>query len=269
MNVLFKPKEKVAQQVIMIPTKVIIPNKSQPRTEFNENALKSLSDSIKENGILQPIIVRKNGALYEIISGERRFRAAKLSGFSEVPCIVKDVDEEQSAVLALVENIQRKDLSYFEEAVALEKLIYVYGLTQEQAAKRLGKAQSTIANKLRLLRFSEYERQLLTDGALSERQARALVRIDNEKTRKHALETVINRKMNIEQTESYVNKLLSTTAKKRKKNSGIEITPPPRLYLNSLNALIKRIRDDKIPCELSEQKSENFYEYTIRFPINI
>lgn len=269
MNGLFKQKEKVAGQVLMLNVSTIVPNKSQPRKEFNEEALKSLSESVRENGILQPIIVRKSGVLYEIISGERRFRAAKLAGMREVPCIVKDVDEEKSAVLALIENIQRKDLSYFEEAMAIEKLINVYGLTQEQTATRLGKAQSTIANKLRLLRFSDSERRLLLTGGLSERQARTIVRIDDDLTRTKAIEFVISKRLNIEQTEDYIENLLNNSPKKqRRKHAKVICSVPAKLYLNSLNELINRIKKDKVPCELHESKSENFYEYTIRFPIN-
>ncbi len=171
----FKQKEKIAGQVVMLELNELTPNKSQPRRQFSEEQLLSLSQSIKENGIIQPICVRKKGAVYEIISGERRMRAAKLAGLNEVPCIVMSVDDEQSAVLALIENIQRKDLSYFEEALAIEKLISFYGLTQESAAARLGKAQSTIANKLRLLKFSDTERRMLIMGNLNERQDRKSV----------------------------------------------------------------------------------------------
>ena len=179
-----------------------------------------------------------------------------------------NVDEEQSAVLALIENIQRKDLSYFEEALAIEKLIDFYGMTQEAAAERLGKAQSTIANKL--LRFTDAEKRLLVTGNLSERQARAIVRIDNANLRRTAIETVVSRHLNIEQTEELVNKLLEGASQKEKRRtkSSLRFAAPPKLYMNSLNALIKRIREDKIPCELFTGKSEKFYEYTIRFPIN-
>lgn len=270
MSGLFRQKEKVAGQVIMAQVGLVIPNKSQPRQEFDESALISLSQSVRENGILQPIIVRRRGALYEIISGERRFRAAKLAGMREVPCIVKDVDEESSAVLALIENIQRRDLSYFEEAAAIEKLLSVYGLTQEQAAARLGKAQSTIANKLRLLRFSESERRLLITGGLSERQARALVRIGDDNARSRAIDTVVSKRLGIEQTEELVDGILSGIPKKRQKSKAqVMCKPPAWLYQNSLKSLIKRIKDDNIPCELSERQSEGFYEYTLRFPINI
>ncbi len=266
----FKQKEKIAGQVVMLELNELTPNKSQPRRQFSEEQLLSLSQSIKENGIIQPICVRKKGAVYEIISGERRMRAAKLAGLNEVPCIVMSVDDEQSAVLALIENIQRKDLSYFEEALAIEKLISFYGLTQESAAARLGKAQSTIANKLRLLKLSDTERRMLIMGNLNERQARALVRIENVELRLGAIEKVITKSLNLSQTEELVNQVLNGVPKHEKKQrKRLSITAPPRLYMNSLNALLKRIKDDKIPCELSTEKSERYYEYTIKFPINI
>ena len=258
MKGLFKEKEKVAGKVVMIDISLISANRSQPRSEFSEEALLSLARSISENGILQPVCVRKVGAIYEIISGERRTRAAKIAGLTEIPCIVMNVDDEQSAVLALIENIQRKDLSYFEEALAIEKLINYYGMTQETAAERLGKAQSTIANKLRLLRFTDGEKRLLIAGNLSERQARALIRI-------------VSRHLNIEQTEDFVGKMLDGLPSKEKRASKSlkHFAAPPRIYMNSLNALIKRIREDRIPCELFTEKSENYYEYTIKFPVNI
>lgn len=267
MGTLFKPKEKSAAQIVMLSTAQLVPNKAQPRREFSEEALLSLANSIRENGILQPICVRKNGAVYEIISGERRTRAAKLAGLCEVPCIVMSVDEEQSAVLALIENIQRKDLSYFEEALGIEKLISYYGLTQEEAARRLGKAQSTVANKLRLLRFSDAERRLLLMDNLSERQARAIIRIDDAKTRIDVIERTITKGLNLEQTEALVSQILESSAKPPRKHAQFNIKAPSRLYMNSLNALLKRIKDDKIPCDVKAGRSEEYYEYTIRFPI--
>lgn len=270
MNGLFKTKEKECGKVVMLDIGILQPNKSQPRTEFNDAAIKSLAESIKENGILQPICVRKNGALYEIISGERRVRAAKLVGMWEVPCIIMSVDDEQSAVLALIENIQRKDLSYFEEALAIEKLISVYGLTQESAAARLGKAQSTIANKLRLLRFTDAERALLINGNLSERQARSLIRIPDPQLRRNTLERVVAGNLNLEQTEKLVNDILEgkqpmrSSQKKKQKNP---FPTPPRLYMNTINQLIKRMKESNIPCEAITNKSDKYYEYIIKFPI--
>ena len=209
MTGLFKNREKQIQRVVSVDVGLIVPNRSQPRGEFDEKELASLAESIRENGILQPINVRRCGVNYEIVSGERRLRAAKICGLSEVPCIVIEADDERSAVLALIENIQRRDLSYFEEAMAIEKLISYYGLTQEEAAARLGKAQSTIANKLRLLKFTDSERGLLVRGNISERQARALIRIEDQKLRVHALGEVIINRLNIEQTEKLIDEMLN------------------------------------------------------------
>lgn len=269
MSTFFKPKDKITGQIVMLSISEIIPNKAQPRREFSEEELLQLARSIAENGILQPICVRRSGAVYEIISGERRTRAAKLAGLAEVPCIVMSVDDEQSAVLALIENIQRKDLSYFEEALGIEKLITYYGLTQEEAAKRLGKAQSTIANKLRLLRFGDSERRLLLMGNLSERQARAIIRVDNAATRLWLIERVVSKGLNLEQTERLVEETLGKENASQKRRAKLDLKAPARLYMNSLNQLLKRIREDKIPCEVSAEKSDFYYEYTIKFPINI
>ncbi len=264
---LINTKETVAE-VVNIELSLLVPNKAQPRREFSGEALKSLSESIRENGIIQPICVRKAGGLYEIISGERRCRAARLAGLVKVPCIVMEVGDEQAAVLALIENIQRKDLSYFEEAAAIEKLISVYGLTQEEAAARLGKAQSTIANKLRLLRFSDAERRILLTGNLSERQARAIVRITDDEARRAVIDKVVRSRLNLDRTEALVEQTLAEIAKPApRKKATLIISPHSRLYINSLNALLKRIKTDNIPCEMSTEKNDEYYEYTIRFPI--
>ena len=269
MGTLFKQKDKINGQIVMIDVSLIVPNKAQPRKEFSEDALFSLSNSIRENGILQPICVRKSGAVYEIISGERRTRAAKLAGLSEVPCIVMSVDEEQSAVLALIENIQRKDLSYFEEALGIEKLISYYGLTQEGAEKRVGTENYTQDTKLSFLCFKHSERQHLLMGNLSERQARAIIRIDDVQLRKNIIEKVVSKSLNLEQTENLVEQTIGTDSKKEKKRSCFNLKAPARLYMNSLNTLLKRIKTDNIPCDVKTEKSDKFYEYTIRFPISI
>lgn len=275
MTGIFKSKEKTVGRVVALETGLLIPNKSQPRVDFNENELAALADSIRENGILQPINVRKCGVNYEIVSGERRFRAAKLCGLEEVPCIVIDADDEKSAVLALIENIQRRDLSYFEEALAIERLIKFYGLTQEDAAARLGKAQSTIANKLRLLKFSDAERNLLIKGNVTERQARALVRIDDEKLRIHAMGEMIINKLNIEQTEDMVEGILHGVIPKKREEQEQTATkkpaarrnfrfPLPRLYINSINKIVKNMKEANIDCETIMNRVGDCYEYTIK-----
>lgn len=275
MTGLFKNKEKTVGKVVALDVGLIIPNRSQPRVTFDENELAALSASIRENGILQPINVRRCGVNYEIISGERRFRAAKICGLEEVPCIVIDADDERSAVLALIENIQRRDLSYFEEALAIERLIKFYGLTQEEAASRLGKAQSTIANKLRLLKFSDAERGLLIKGNVTERQARALVRIDDQKLRIHAMGEMIINKLNIEQTESMVEGILhgiipkkreeEPESSEKKQNSRKNFHfPLPRLYINSINKIVKNMKEANIECETVMNHVGDCYEYTIK-----
>lgn len=268
MTGLFKNKEKQVQRVVLIETSLIIPNRSQPRVTFSDEELSSLADSISENGILQPINVRKCGVNYEIVSGERRLRAAKLCGLESVPCIIIDVDDEKSAVLALIENIQRRDLSYFEEAVAIEKLISYYGLTQEEAASRLGKAQSTIANKLRLLKFTDAERNLLIKGNISERQARALIRLDDPKMRVRALGQIIMDRLNIEQSEKLVETMLSdktSEVQKKKPQTPRKILfPVPRLYINSINKIVKTMKEANIDCETVTNRVGEYYEYTIK-----
>ena len=268
MTGLFKNKEKQVQRVVLIQTSLIIPNRSQPRVTFSDEELSSLADSIRENGILQLINVRKCGVNYEIVSGERRLRAAKLCGFESVPCIIIDVDDEKSAVLALIENIQRRDLSYFEEAVAIEKLISYYGLTQEEAASRLGKAQSTIANKLRLLKFTDAERNLLIKGNISERQARALIRLDDSKMRVRALGQIIMDRLNIEQSEKLVETMLSdktSEVQKKKPQTPRKILfPVPRLYINSINKIVKTMKEANIDCETVTNRVGEYYEYTIK-----
>lgn len=269
MTGLFKSKEKQVQRVVLIETALIVPNRSQPRTVFSDEELASLADSIRENGILQPINVRKCGVNYEIVSGERRLRAAKICGLESVPCIIIEADDEKSAVLALIENIQRRDLSYFEEALAIEKLISYYGLTQEEAANRLGKAQSTIANKLRLLKFSDAERNLLIKGNITERQARALIRLDDQKLRIRALGEIIMNHLGIEQTEQLVDSMLcndkcETVTAKKKTNSKKFLFPVPRLYINSINKIVKNMKEANINCETVTNRVGDCFEYTIK-----
>ncbi len=270
MTNIFKTREKQVQRVVMLPIESIVPNRSQPRKHFDESSIYSLSQSIKENGVIQPVCVRKNGVLYEIISGERRCRASKLAGLAEVPCIIMDVDDEKSAVLALIENIQRSDLSFFEEALAINELITVYGLTQQEAAKRLGKAQSTVANKLRLLRFTDAERNMLAGNNISERQARALIRIDDPATRIRILSEVIRRDLNLEQTERIVNNAIAEVPTKQVRGrKSIFNIPVPKIYINSINKIVNRMKSENILCETITNRNGNYFEYTIKIPVTV
>ena len=209
-----KEREKEENKVLQLPVSEIVPNPHQPRTEFDYSDITSLAESICQNGILQPLSVRKVDKGYELIAGERRLRAAKLVKLKYVPCIVLNISERTSAILALVENIQRQDLSFFDEANAIEKLISYYGMTQEDAAIKLGKAQSTIANKLRILKLSDEEKELIIKFNLTERHARAMLRLANKEERMIILEKVIKYNLNVERTEQAIDEYIGKAKEK-------------------------------------------------------
>ncbi|HNX64504.1 MAG TPA: ParB/RepB/Spo0J family partition protein [Oscillospiraceae bacterium] len=260
-------KEKVLNKVVQIDVEEIVPNPHQPRRCFDDNELEFLAESIKQNGILQPLTVRRSNNTYELISGERRLRASKIAGLSSVPCIIIDVTERNSAVLALVENIQRQDLSFFDEAYAIEKLIDFYGMTQEDAAIRLGKAQSTIANKLRLLRLSEAEMQLINDGNLTERHARALLKVIDKDLRLNVIERIIKFNLNVERTEALIEQLLETQKDREslKRRSGA--FKDVRLFVNTINKAIETMRAAGINADSTKSESNGYIEYVVRIPV--
>ena len=258
---------KSENRISEIPIIKIRPNKSQPRKQFNEIELKALSQSITENGILQPLIVRKISLTeFEIVAGERRLRAAALAGQKKVPCIVVKCSDKESAVYALLENLQRADLGMFEEARGISRLIRRYGLTQEQAAEKLGKTQSTIANKLRLLRLSSEEQEWIENTGLSERHARALLRLDDENTRREALSRVITDGLNVAQTEALVNILIQSTPKKQSKGKSKAVIKDLRIFVNTINKAVDTMRLAGIDAETHKSDNDNFIEYTIRIP---
>lgn len=202
--------EFLSTRVQYIPLGRIRPNPQQPRRSFDEEDLAELAASIRSCGILQPLTVRRAGEGYELVAGERRLRAARIAGLREVPCLVAQVGEEDSALLALMENLQRRDLDCWEEAQAIARLISRYGLSQEEAARRLGRAQPTVANKLRLLRLPEDVRALLRENGLTERHARALLRLQDPEVQRRAAGDMVRRGMNVAQAEAYVEKLLQS-----------------------------------------------------------
>ena len=259
-------KGRLSRRVLYLPADALRPNPRQPRQDFDEKSLRELSESIRRYGILQPLTVRSTAEGYELIAGERRLRAAKLAGLREVPCLLARSSEEESALLALIENLQRRDLHYFEEAEAIAQLIEAYGLSQEQAAERLGKSQSAVANKLRLLRLSPPCVRLLRENGLSERHARALLRLADEEDRLHALRTIIARGCNVAQSERYIEQLLAARQK----------TPPPRLptyvikdvriFLNTIRRSIDVMQRAGVQADVQRQDSEEDILLTIRIP---
>lgn len=194
------------KEVVRIRLDKIIPNKSQPRLDFYDDSIKGLAQSIKRNGLLQPITVRKNGNKFELIAGERRYRACLYNKDKDIEAIILDKDDDESAKLALIENLQREDLNSIEQALAMKKIMKSENLTQQQLAQRLGYRQSTVANKLRLLKLPDNIKQALNQGLISERHARALLNVEQDKL-EDVFQTILNRKYNVSKTEEYIKEL--------------------------------------------------------------
>lgn len=245
---------------------MILPNPSQPRRDFPEDELYQLADSIRRYGILQPLTVRrrhgKSGMCYELIAGERRLRAAVIAGLARVPCRVLSISEEQSAELAIIENIQRRDLTPFEEAAAISLLRRQYGVTQEELGERLSVSQSYIANKLRLLRLSEDEQQDLLAAGLTERHARALLRLEDKKKRRTALNHVIAKSLNVAQTERYIEELLAREGGGKRQSIKGSIADL-RLFYNSLNRALHIMRGAGMQTNCEKKETEDGVELTI------
>ncbi|MFA9379485.1 MAG: ParB/RepB/Spo0J family partition protein [Acetanaerobacterium sp.] len=258
-------REKTINRVIEVPVENILPNPAQPRKGMRQEELQSLAVSIKENGVLQPLTVRRiRESVFELIAGERRLRAAMLAGFAVVPCVVVDATAQQSAIFSVLENLQRKDLTFFEEALAYHSLIHDWDITQEQAARRLGKAQSTIANKLRLLRLSEQEQKAILAGGLTERHARALLKLEDEAARAKVLEVVIARKLNVDKTEEYINKLSSHTPKQRQDK--VIVVKDVRLFINTVNRAVNIMQKAGVDAQARQVERDEYIEYIVTIP---
>ncbi len=260
--------ETAVNKVVEIPISAIVPNPAQPRVVFDEYELSRLAVSIQQNGILQPLTVRRleNGLNYELIAGERRLRACKLLNMSVVPCIVVSASVKDSAVLAVLENLQRQDLSFMEEAYAIKNLIDYYGLTQEETAARLGTAQSTIANKLRLLKLSDEEKALVVKYKLTERQARALLRLDSVK-RPDAILYIGSNQLNTAQTDAYIDGIVKGAAQHKPKVRQNWTYRAVNLYINTFNRTIDAMKEAGINCETVKNRTEDFVEYVVRIPL--
>ena len=241
----------------------IRPNPSQPRRVFDPAGLQELAASIRQYGVLQPLTVRRLPDGLELVAGERRLRAARLAGLREVPCIFVAVDEVQSGMLALVENLQRRDLDYIEEAEGLARLMRLYGLSQEQAAAQVGKSQSAVANKLRLLKHPPQVLDALRENHLSERHARALLRLPVER-RLEAIGVIVARSMTVSQTEQYIDSLLA--AKEPAARPPKFVFRDVRMFLNTLNRNLELIRSAGITCDCGREETDREIVLTIRLP---
>lgn len=258
-------KIRPESKILSVSQSDILPNPNQPRKRFDYDELEGLAQSIRANGILQPLIVRalENGQ-YELVAGERRLRAARLIGMTKIPCIVSEISESDSAVFAVLENLQRQDLDYFEEAEALATLISDYHISQDELAKKLGKAQSTLSNKLRLLRLSDEMRYKITRAGLSERHARALLTIDDEVQRARALAIIIDRHLNVSESETLIEQMQrkNETPKKQMLRGFKDI----RIFINTLNNAVDTIRRAGIDADSVKTETDEYVEYIVRIP---
>lgn len=262
----FDRKKAKSRRLAEISVDALRAGAHQPRRMFANEELESLAASIRENGILQPLLVRRCSGGYEVVAGERRLRAAKLAGLNTVPCMVVEMEEKDAAVCSLLENLQRQDLSCFEEAEGIARLIMEFGMTQTQAAERLGKQQSTIANKLRLLRFSPQERSLIARYQLSERHARALLRLEDGAARMQLLREIGEKELTVAKTEARVEQLLNGQRKGKAAPHTIIIVKDVRIFFNTVAHALDLMRRSGIDASEEQNETDDCIEYVIRIP---
>ena len=246
-------------RVVFLPARAIRPNPAQPRQVFKEEALEELADSIRQHGILQPLSVRRGAVGYELIAGERRLRAAQMAGLTEIPCIVMNMDEQESSIAAMIENLQRQDLDFVEEAMGISRLMSLCNMSQEQAARYLGKSQSAIANKLRILRHSPQVLEAMRHGNLTERHARALLKLGDEGEKLRAIAVIARLGMSVARTEKYIDELRTDPMEKTK---GINIGA----FLNSLSQSLQKIQSCGISAISERRETDREIVLTITIP---
>ncbi|EFI85113.1 nucleoid occlusion protein [Listeria grayi] len=257
------------QRVEDLPMDKIFPNQFQPRTVFNEDKIAELAQTIEEHGIIQPIVVRKmDPDYYEIIAGERRFRAALSLEMETIPAVVQEMDDEEVAAIALIENLQREQLTPIEEAKAYRNLLDIQDVTQELLATRLGKSQSAIANKLRLLKLPEEIQAAVLDKQISERHARSLLVLETEEQQLEILKEVLANHWNVKQTETRIQELITKkeTKPKKTKPKHQSISRDIRIALNTIKQSVTMVKDNGMELDVEEEESDDFYRITIQIP---
>ncbi len=260
-----RPKYKADERkLILVPVADILPNPDQPRREFAYDKLLELAQSINENGLLHPISITLRDNKPVLVAGERRLRAAKMVGMKEIPCLVVRAPGAKSALMALVENLQREDMNAFEEAEGIQRLIHVYGLTQDEAAHRLGCAQSTVANKLRLLKLDPEQREQILRNGLTERHARILLRLEDGELRQTALERMIAGRLTVAQAERLADELLEGRSKARRRPT--PLIRDVRLFINTVNHALDTMRRSGIPAQAEKSETPEYIQYVVRIP---
>lgn len=256
--------KKVYEEIQEIPIVNITPNRYQPRTVFDDARIDELALTIRTHGLIQPIVVRQyEDDKYEIIAGERRFRAATKLGWEKVPAIIKNLNDTETASVALIENLQREELTAIEEAVAYQKLIELHNLTQEALAQRLGKGQSTIANKLRLLKLPEEIKSALLEKSITERHARALIPLKNEELQLKVLQEIVEKQLNVKQTEERIAKLLEEAKPKRKAKQKA-VSRDTRIAMNTIRQSLQMVTESGLNVNSEEEEFDEYYQITIK-----
>lgn len=258
--------------IVYLRTDELTPNPVQPRKRFDDESLEELSGSIKSYGILNPLTVRLRCGKYELVAGERRLRAAKLAGLEEVPCILIDVNMEDASLIALVENLQRRDLDFIEEALGISQLIRMFGMSQEEAARRIGKSQSAVANKLRLLKLPSDVLESLRQNGLTERHGRALLRLPNPVAQREALEYIVDNGLTVAATDAYIDALLSAPEEAEQKDEEKPekrrtfVLKDVRVFLNTLSRSIDLMKQGGIDAGIQREETDDSLILTISIP---
>ncbi|WP_054860832.1 nucleoid occlusion protein [Gracilibacillus sp. JCM 18860] len=258
---------KLQDEVVFMETSKIIANQYQPRSIFNEEKIQELAQTLQTHGMIQPIVVRPSDeeGIHEIIAGERRWRAAKSLDWEKVPVIIREMTDKETASVALIENLQREELTVIEEARAYEKLIEMHQLTQEALAQRLGKSQSTIANKMRLLKLPEEVHQAILNKQITERHARALIAIKDEEIQLKVLQQILEKEWNVKQAESYIQRLMQDKEPPKKPRLK-GINKDMRIAMNTIRQSLNMVSDTGIDLETDEQDLDDYYQITIKIP---
>lgn len=267
-STLIRPKpETVTKGIVQLSVADIRPNRSQPRRHFESDELTAMAKSISQIGILQPLTVREIGetGVYELIAGERRLRAAKLAGMKYVPCIIENVSDERSALMALIENLQRQDLNFFEEAAGFKMLLEQFGMTQQEAAIHLGIAQPTVANKLRLLRISDEHKAIILNYHLTERHARALLRVSDEH-RGEILQVVCEKHLTADGLDRYIDALIKREKVKESYQKRSAVLTDVRLFFNTVEKALNVMRLAGVDAQAERKQEEGYIEYVIKIP---
>ena len=251
--------------IVQLPIHLVIPNPNQPRKFFSHDSIRELSDSIRRYGVLQPVTVRrKNDGTYELVAGERRLRAAALAGNLKIPAIIMDMSDDDSAIVALMENIQRENLTFMEEAAAYRELLERCFITQDELAKRLGKSQGAIANKIRLLKLPQSVREIVRDFNLTERHARALLRLSSESEQVYAARRIADLNLGVKQADELVDRIIKKGIDEKPTEKVIKSISDVRVFFKTITKAISLMNDKGIEASAKKDETDNYYEYLIR-----